>query len=330
MNKRVKPPQPSKAAVIAAVLTVSAAAGAQGYPNKPITLVVPFSEGSSTDVVARVLSTAMTRTLGQSVIVENKPGAGGTISAASTARADPDGYTFLMHHNGMAVAPALYRKLAYKPLADFEYVSQVIDLPMTLVEREDLPAQNFKELRTYIKAQGDRFSLAHAGIGAVSHLCGALLRQAMGAEMTIIPFQGSGSAMNALLAGQVDLLCDQKTSTDQYIKSRSVKLYEVTTQTRLKALPDVPTLDEQGLRGFQIVVWHGIYAPRGTPRTAVGKFGMALRAALKDPVVAAQLADIDAIAPQDERLSPIGLQTWLKQETERYAPVIKAAGPYAD
>jgi tripartite-type tricarboxylate transporter receptor subunit TctC len=306
-------------------------AAAQGnYPSKPITLVVPFSAGGPTDVVARTLGAAMTRSLGQTVVVDNKVGAGGTIAAAYVARATPDGYTFLIHHNGMATAPALYRKLAYKPLGDFEYVSQVIDVPMTLVGRKDLPAKDFKELLAYMKANGDKVNLAHAGLGAVSHLCGMLLRQAAGVEITTVPYQGTGPAMNALLAGQVDLLCDQTTSTTPQIKAGGVKLYGVTTANRLKTLPDTPTLSEQGLKGFEVVVWHGIYAPKGTPKEAIDKFGAALKTALKEPVVAQKLAELGAVVADDAKLSPAGLQTWLQQETQRYGPVIKAAGQFAD
>jgi tripartite-type tricarboxylate transporter receptor subunit TctC len=311
-------------------LAMASAAWAQSYPSKPIVLVVPFAAGGPTDVVARTLGTAMSKTLGQTVVVENKTGAGGTIAAAYTAKAAPDGYTFLIHHNGMATAPALYRKLSYKPLADFEYVSQVIDVPMTLVARKDMPAKDFKELQAYLKANGDKVNLAHAGLGAVSHLCGMLLRKAMGVELTTVPFQGTGPAMNALLGGHVDLLCDQTTSTTPVINSGSVKLYGVTTTSRLKTMPNAPTLAEQGLPGFEVVVWHGIYAPKGTPKEAVDKFGAALRAALKDPAVAQRMADLGAVIPSDDKLSPTGLQTWLEKETQRYDPVIKAAGQFAD
>jgi len=230
----------------------------------------------------------------------------------------------------MATAPTLYRKLPYNPLADFEYVSQVIDVPMTLVGRKDLPAKDFNELRAYLKAQGDKINLAHAGLGAVSHLCGMLFRQAIGADLTTVPYQGTGPAMNALLAGQVDLLCDQTTSTTQYIKAGSVKLYGVTTLARLKTLPDAPTLTEQGLKGFQVVVWHGIYAPKGTPREAIETFGAALKSALKDAGVVKTLNDMGAIVVPDSKQTPAGLQTWLAEETTRYAPVIKAAGQFAD
>jgi tripartite-type tricarboxylate transporter receptor subunit TctC len=314
----------------AATLGLSGAAQAEGYPAKPITLVVPFSAGGPTDVVARLLGASMQRTLGQTVVIENKTGVGGTLAAQYTARAAPDGYTFLIHHNGMATAPTLYRKLAYNPLTDFEYVSQVVDVPMTLLGRKDLPAKDFAELRAWMKANGDKVNLAHAGVGAVSHLCGVLLRQAIGVDMTTVPYQGTGPAMNALLGSQVDVLCDQTTSTTPHIKAGTVKLYGVTTPGRLKTLPDAPTLDEQGLKGFQVVVWHGIYAPKGTPKEAIDKFGAALRVALKDPAVASKLIELGGVIPPDDKLTPAGLQAWLQQETQRYAPVLKAAGQFAD
>lgn len=309
---------------------LSAAALAQAYPTKPITLVVPFAAGGPTDVPARLIANVMSKSLGQPVVVENKLGAGGTIAANYVAKAAPDGYTFLIHHNGMGTAPALYRKLPYNPLTDFEYVSQVMDVPMTLLGRKDMPAKDFKELAAYLKANGDKVNIAHAGLGAVSHLCSVLLRQAVGADATTIPYSGTAPAMNALLAGQVDLLCDQTTSTTPYIKAGSVKLYGVTTSTRIKTMPDVPTLAEQGLPGFQMVVWHGVYAPKGTPKVAVEKIGSALRSALKDPAVATKLTDLGAMIVPEDKQTPAGLQTWLQQETLRYGPVIKAAGQFAD
>lgn len=311
-------------------LGLGSAGLAQSYPSKPITLVVPFAAGGPTDVVARLLGASMSKTLGQAVVIENKLGAGGTIAAAYTAKAAPDGYTFLIHHNGMGTAPALYRKLPFNPLTDFEYVSQVIDVPMTLVGRKDFPPKDFKELVAYLKANGDKVNIAHAGLGAVSHLCSVLVRQAIGVDMTTIPFSGTGPALNALLGGQVDLLCDQTTSTTPQIKAGTVKLYGVTTATRLKTMPEVPTLAEQGLTGFQMVVWHGVYAPKGTPKAAIDTFGRALSAALKDPSVLAKLTELGSVVVSDDKLTPAGLQTWLQQETQRYGPVIKAAGQFAD
>ena len=314
----------------ACLLLASAGALAQGYPTRPITLVVPFAAGGPTDVVARALSIPMGKALGQTVVVENKVGAGGTVAAGAVARAAPDGYTFLIHHNGMATAPALYRKLAYNPLSDFEYVSQAVDVPMTLVARKDLPAKTLPELLAYLKANGDKVNLAHAGLGAVSHLCGMVFRQAVGVDLTTVPYSGTGPAMQALLGGQVDLMCDQTTQTVPHIKAGTLRFYGVTTAQRIKALPDAPTLAEQGLKGFEVVVWHGIYAPKGTPKDATDKFNAAVRIALKDPMVMARMAELGAEIVPDAKLTPEGLRSWLKQETERWGPVIKAAGVYAD
>ena len=317
-------------AAAAAGLLASGIAAAQGYPARPITLVVPFAAGGPTDIVARALSIPMGKALGQTVVVENKAGAGGTLAAGTVARAPNDGYTFLIHHNGMATAPALYRKLAYNPLTDFEYVSQVVDVPMTLIARKDLPAKTFPELQAYLKAQGDKVNLAHAGLGAVSHLCGMVFRQAIGVDLTTVPYGGTGPALQALLGGQVDLMCDQTTQTVPHIKAGSVRFFGVTTAQRIKALPDAPTLAEQGMKGFEVMVWHGVYAPKGTPKEATEKFNAALRTALKDPNFVARMADLGAEIVPDSKLTPDGLRSWLKQEIDRWGPVIKAAGVYAD
>jgi tripartite-type tricarboxylate transporter receptor subunit TctC len=309
---------------------LAGAACAQSYPTKPVTLVVPFAAGGPTDVVARAIAVPMTKALGQSVVVENKLGAGGTVAAGYVAKAPPDGYTVLIHHNGMATAPALYRKLPYKPLEDFEYISQVVDVPMTLLGRKDLPAKNLPELLTYMKANGDKMNLAHAGLGAVSHLCGTVFRQAVGVDLQTVPYSGTAPAMNALLGGQVDLLCDQTTQTTPHIKAGTVRMYGVTTRERIKSLPDQPTLAEQGLKGFDVVVWHGVYAPKGTPKDALDKLNAAVRAALKDPVVMQRMTELGAEFVPDSKLTPDGLRGWLRTETERWGTVIKAAGQYAD
>jgi len=272
----------------------------------------------------------MTKTLGQTVVVENKTGAGGTLAPSYVAKAAPDGYTFLIHHNGMATAPALYRKLAYNPLTDFEYVGQVVDVPMTLVARKDMQAKNLGELVSYVKANAAKINLANAGLGAVSHLCGTLFQQAVGVNLTTVPFQGTGPALNALLGGQVDLLCDQTTNTTQHIKAGTVKMYGVTTKQRIKALPDAPTLNEAGLKDFEVIVWHGVYAPKGTPAAVVQKFGDAMRAAIKDPAFVSRMADLGAEITPDAKQSSDGLRTWLQSEINKWGPVIRAAGVYAD
>jgi len=291
---------------------------------------VPFAAGGPTDVVARSLAASMSKTLGQTVVVENKLGAGGTIAANGVAKATPDGYTIFIHHNGMATATALYRKLPFNPLTDFEYIGQVADVPMTLLARKDFPADNLRELIAYVKANKERINLANAGLGAVSHLCGTLLQQALGVELTTVPFQGTGPAMIALLGGQVDMLCDQTTQTIPHIKAQKVKFYGVTTKQRIAALPDAPTLDEQGLRDFEVVVWHGIYAPKGTPREALERVNASLRAALKDPSVASKFADLGAQIVPESKQSPAGLRDWLQAEIEKWGPVIRRAGNFAD
>src|SRR4051812_2425724 len=319
-----------QATALALAATLALGASAQGYPTRTITLIVPFAAGGPTDVVARTLAQAMTKALGQTVIVENKLGAGGTIATNYVAKANPDGYTIFIHHNGMATAPALYRKLPYDPMADFEYIGQVADVPMTLLGRKDLPADNLPALITYLKANRKKINLANAGLGAVSQLCGMLFMQAIGTEFTSVPFQGTAPAMTALLGGQVDILCDQTTQTIPQIKSGKVKFYGVTTKQRIAALPEAPTLDEQGLKEFEVVVWHGVYAPKGTPREALDKLNGALRVALKDPTVAARFAELGAQVVPESKQNPAALRDWLKSEIDKWGPVIRKAGTYAD
>lgn len=317
-------------AVLATSLSLGGIAAAQSYPTKPVSLVVPFAAGGPTDIVARTLAAAMSKTLGQTVLVENKIGAGGTLGPAHVSKAAPDGYTFLIHHNGMSTAPALYRKLAYNPLTDFEYVGQVVDVPMTLLGRKDLPANNLPELISYVKANASKINLANAGLGAVSHLCGMLFQKAVGTDLTTVPFSGTAPALNALLGGQVDILCDQTTQTTQHIKAGTVKLYGVTTKQRIRALPDAPTLNEGGLKDFEVIVWHGVYAPKGTPAAVIDKFGTAMRAAIKDPAFATRMADLGAEIVPESKQTPEGLRSWLQSEIQKWGPVIRSAGVYAD
>jgi tripartite-type tricarboxylate transporter receptor subunit TctC len=319
-----------KTLVTASCVLACGLAAAQTYPSKPISLVVPFAAGGPTDIVARTLAATMSKSLGQTVVVENRVGAGGTLAAGYVAKANPDGYTFLIHHNGMSTAPALYRKLAYNPMTDFEYVSQVVDVPMTMLGRKDLPAKNMQELSAYVRANAKSINLANAGLGAVSHLCGMLFQQALGADLTTVPFSGTAPAMNALLGGQVDLLCDQTTQTTQHIKAGTVRMYGVTTKQRIRALPESPTLIEGGLRDFEVIVWHGVYAPKGTPAAVIDKVGSAIRASLKDPAFSARMADLGAEIVPDSKQSPEGLRNWLQSEINKWGPVIRSAGVYAD
>ncbi len=317
-------------ALAAATVGIAAPAMAQAFPDKPVTLIVPFAAGGPTDVVARMLAIPMGKSLGQTVVIENAVGAGGTIAATKVARAAPNGYTIFIHHMGMATAPALYRKLSFDPLTDYEYIGQVVDVPMTLLARKDFPPTTMPELLTYVKANKDKVSMANAGLGAVSHLCGLLFQSQIGVELNTIPYKGTGPAMNDLLGGQVDLLCDQTTQTVPMIKDGRVKVYGVTTLKRLSALPNVPTLDEQGLKGFEVKVWHGLYAPKGTPAPVLDKINVALRASLQDPMVKQRLAELSSDIPPSDKLTPAGLKTHLEAEIAKWGPVIKKAGVYAD
>lgn len=321
--------------IVAAVMAVSAlaltgAASAQTFPDKPVTMIVPFAAGGPTDAVARLIAIPMGKALGQTVLVENSVGAGGTIGATKAARAAPTGYTIFLHHMGMSTAPALYKKLQFDPLKDFEYIGQVVDVPMTMLARKDFPANNFKEFLAYVKTNKDKVSLANAGLGAVSHLCGLLFQTAIETDLTTVPFTGTGPAMNALLGGQVDLLCDQTTQTVPMIKDGRVKVFGVTTHNRLSALPNVPTLEEQGLKGFEVKVWHGMYAPKGTPAPVLDKIGAAMRTAMADPLVKQRLADLSSDIVPADKMTPAGLKTYLESEINKWGPVIKKAGIYAD
>ncbi len=329
-NRRAMVAATIAAAMPLGLLMQAGPASAQAYPDKTINLVVPFAAGGPTDVVARMMAVPMGKSLGQTVLVENAVGAGGTIAAAKVARAAPNGYTIFLHHMGMSTAPALYKKLQFDPLKDFEYIGQVVDVPMTLLGRKDFPANNFAELQAYLKTNKDKVSLANAGLGAVSHLCGLLFMSQVGVDLTTVPYSGTGPAMNALLGGQVDLLCDQTTQTVPLIKDGRVKVFGVTTLTRLSALPNVPTLDEQGLKGFEVKVWHGLYAPKGTPPAVIDKLVVALRAAMQDPMVKQRLGDLSSDIVSADKMTPAGLKNYLESEVARWGPVIKKAGIYAD
>jgi tripartite-type tricarboxylate transporter receptor subunit TctC len=305
-------------------------AQAQQYPAKTITMIVPFAAGGPTDTVARLVAQSMGNTLKQQIIVENVEGTGGTIGAARAAKAAPDGYTIFMHHIGHAAAPALYRKLSYNPLTSFEPIGLVTEVPMTLVARKDFPARDVNEMVAYVKANQAKVTYANAGLGSASHLCGVLFMSAIGTDLTTVPFKGTGPAMKDLLGGQVDLMCDQTTNTTSQIKAGKIKAYGVTSKTRLAALPDLPPLIESGLPGTVMAVWHGMYAPRGTPKPIIDTLSNALRIALKDPVVKQRFADLDTEPVPENRATPEALRAQLKTEMVRWSTIITKAGAYAD
>ncbi len=304
---------------------ISAISFAQ-YPDKTITMVVPFPPAGSTDVLGRILAQSMSKTLGQTVVVENSGGAGGTIGAARVARAANDGYTLLFHNMAHASAPALYAKLPYDPVADFEPIGFVTDVPMILVARKDFPADNLQGVLAYIKANPGKLNFANAGVGATSQLCETLMRIATKSNWIAVPYKGTGPALNDLLAGQVDLTCDQPASTLSHIKAGTLKPIAVATKQRLKSLPNVPTFAESGMPNFQLAVWHGLYAPKGTPKPVIDKLTNALNQALKDPALVTRFEDMSAILATPEEAQPKYLGSFLRKDVERWRTTLKAAG----
>ncbi len=306
------------------------AASAQTYPERTITVVVPFAAGGPTDTVTRLVAEAMSKDLGQQVIVENVGGAGGTLGAGRVAKAEPDGYTLLLHHIGMATSATLYRKLAYDTLNAFEYVGLVTEVPMTIVGRKDLEPTDLKGLVEYAKANKDSITVANAGIGAASHLCGMLFMSGIKTPLVTVPYKGTGPAMTDLLGGQVDIMCDQTTNTTKQIKGGTIKAYAVTSLERLDVLPDVPTTTEGGLPEVQVGIWHGIYAPKGTPAEITERLSKSLQVALKDQNVAARFAELGTKPSPEADATPAALKAKLEGEIGRWKPIIEAAGQYAD
>ena len=313
----------------AIVCAVAAGSAFAAYPDKPISVVVPFAAGGPTDVVARSLAQAMSVQIKGSMIVENVGGAGGTIGAGKVARAPGDGYTLLFHHIGMSTAPSLYRKLDFKPLEDFIPIGAVVDVPMTLIAKPQMTQTNLKDLLAYIRVNKEKINLANAGIGAASHLCGLLLQNAMKTELTTVPFSGTAPAITALLGGNVDILCDQSTNTTGQIKAGKVKAYAVTSKNKLANFPDLPPLASE-LPGFEVSVWHILYAPKNTPADVIAKLQAGLQAAVKDPGFVSKMKDLGAeIMPVAVQTSA-GARALLAAEIIKWSPIIQAAKAYAD
>ena len=321
---------------LALTAAVSVGAFAQAYPTKPITFVVPFAAGGPTDLVARQLAESMRKHIPNSnIVVENAAGAGGTIGATKVARAAPDGHTLLVWHIGMAATTGLYRKLQYKPLEDFEYLGMINDVPMTLIGKPQLPANTYRDFENYIRANAGKLNLAHAGLGSASHLCGLMWQSAVKLDKatTTIPSGGTAPAMNALIGGQVDVMCDQTTNTTSQIEGGRVKAFAVTTAKPLsghKLLKDYPSLQEMGLKGFNLTIWHGLYAPKGTPAAINKTLNDALQKALKDPDFIKKQEALGAIVVNDKRVTPQGHKDFVAAEITKLKGVIEAAGQFAD
>ena len=318
---------------LTALAALTVGAQASDYPSKPITIVVPFSAGGPTDRVARDLAEALRKPLGgATLIVDNAAGAGGSIGANKVAKATPDGYTLLLHHIGMGTMPSLVRNIPFKVETDFEYLGMVNDVPMTVIGKPSLPANNYKELTGWVAANKGKINLGNAGIGSASHLCGLLFQNALQVDMTTVPYKGTAPAMSDLIGGQIDLMCDQTTNTTSQIEGKKVKAFAVTTAKRLAtpALKDLPTLQESGLKGFEVTIWHGLYAPKGTPADVQTKLNNALKAALKDPEFIKKQEGLGAVVVTDKRMEPAEHKKFVAAEIAKWSPVIKAAGVYAD
>lgn len=312
------------------VVAAGAASAATDYPTRAVTVLVPHAAGGPTDTVARLIAESMTATLGQQLVVENAGGAGSTVGTARAARAEPDGYTLLLNHVAQASSATLYRKLRYDPDGAFDGIGRITDVPMTIVARGDLEANSIGELLDYIRANKENVTYAHAGVGSASHLCGMLLMDAIDVSMTTVPYKGTGPAMTDLLGGQVDMMCDQTTNTVNQIEAGKIKGYAVTTPVRLAVLPDLPTLDEAGLEGFEMTVWHGLFAPAGTPKEIIEKLSAALQAAVQDPKVVERFADLGTVPVSPDQATPAALDQHLAAEIVKWKPIIEAAGVFAD
>ena len=313
----------------AACLAFAGSALAQDYPSRPITIVVPAAAGGPTDTISRVTAQAMSKVLGQQVLIENVGGAGGTLGTGRVVRAAPDGYTLLIYHVGLATAATLYRQLPYDTKQAFAPVGLITDAPMTIIARSDFQPNTLSELVSYLKGR-EKTTIGNAGVGSAAHLCGMLFMSETKLQLTTVPYRGTAPVMNDLIGKQIDMACDQATNTTGPILGKQIKAYAVTTKSRLKTLADIPTADEAGLKGFELNIWHGIFAPKGTPPAVVQKLSAALKTALKEPDVIKRFNDISTTPVPENRATPDAAQNTLVSEIDRWSPIIKAAGQYAD
>jgi tripartite-type tricarboxylate transporter receptor subunit TctC len=321
---------PKKLVVAALCLLAAPLAYAQAYPSRSITVVVPFAAGGPGDALMRALGRSLSKQLNQSIVIENAGGASGNIGVVRAARAAPDGYTLLYHNLGMATVQALFKKLEFNPLTDFDYIGMMATSPNVLVSRIDLPAANLKELVAWLKANQEKVTIADAGIGGPAGLCALLLMSHTGTKLTSVSYKGTAPAMNDLLGRQVDLLCDGAATAAPQIKAGKVKAFGVSGKTRLSTLPDLPTLDEQGMAGFEMVVWNAMYAPKNTARAAMDRLVPAFQAAIADPDFSTYLERVGSQPVPRELATPAGLQAYLKNEVEKWTPLLKAAGASMD
>ncbi len=311
--------------LFAALLGLSAGSAHAAYPERPITLIVPFAAGGPTDVVARIVGDHMSRTLGQQVVVENVTGAGGTTGTTRAAQATPDGYTIIMGHMGThGAAPAVYPNLKYDPLKDFVPIGLAAGTPILIVAKKSFPPKDLKELITYAKANSEKLNEAHAGVGSVSFTTCSLLNSILGIKPTRVPYQGTGPALNDLVGGQVDYMCDQIVNLTPQIQAGSIKAYAIATEKRSPALPDVPTTKEGGLPEFQVSAWNALFAPKGTPKEVVTKLNGALVKALDDETTRKRLLDLGAEIADRAGRTPEALEKLVTSEIARWNKVLRA------
>jgi tripartite-type tricarboxylate transporter receptor subunit TctC len=317
--------------IVGVLLALGSVASAQdAYPTRPITIVVPAAAGGPTDTVARLIADPMSRTLGQQIVVENVGGAGGTIGVGRVAKAAGDGYTLLVWHIGQSTAPALYDNLRYDVFADFDPIGRITDVPMTIVGKKGLAAKSIGELIAWLKEKQEEVTYAHAGIGSAAHLCGLMFMSALDIKMKAVVYRGTGPAMNDLVGGQFDMMCDQTTGTANQIKSGTIKGYAATTPTRIPLLADLPTLQEAGVKDFNVSAWHALWGPKGLPKPVVEKLTAALQGALKEPVVIERMAGLATVPVAQDLATPAALKAQLESEVAKWGAVIKAAGVKAN
>jgi tripartite-type tricarboxylate transporter receptor subunit TctC len=313
-------------AAIASLSAIAAHAQAQAYPTRSITMIVPFAAGGPTDVISRIVTGHMAQTLGQSIIIENVVGAGGTTATTRAARAANDGYVLITGHMGThAASVPLYPNLAYHPEKDFEPVALLAGTPILILARKDFPPKDLKEFVTYVKTNVDKVNAAHAGVGSVSHVSCQLLNSILDIKPTGVPFNGTGPAMNALVGGQVDYMCDQIVNAVPQINGGTIKAYAVATPERNPSLPDIPTTAEAGLPAFQAQAWNAIFAPKGTPAPIIAKLNAAAAKALDDEGVRKRLLDLGSVIPPPAERTPEALAALVKSEIAKWTPVLKSA-----
>jgi tripartite-type tricarboxylate transporter receptor subunit TctC len=314
------------ATLSAAALFQSASALAQDYPSRNITMVMPYAAGGPGDIITRLFASAMQKQLGQTIVVDNPAGAGGSIGTAKVARSAPDGYTLLMIHISHATNVLMIKNLPYSPIDDFEPIGLATVGPMVVTGRKDLPTKDAKEFIAYIKENASKISMGHAGIGSASHLCSLMFMDALDVKLTLVPYKGAAPAINDLMGGQIDIMCDQTTSTLPAISGGRIKAYAVAGTKRLPGLPDLPALTEVGVKGFDISIWFGLYAPKGTPKPIIDKLSAALAAAVVDPEVKAKLESISTAAVSPDMAVPAKLRAHLKNEIETLGPLLIKSG----